>query len=487
MADIIVKNVTPKIKVILKEGLTVNNGSSEWGGITGTLSAQTDLQAALDAKATVVSLSAHTSDTNNPHSVTKAQVGLSNADNTSDANKPVSTAQQAALDLKVDKVVGKGLSTEDYTTAEKNKLAGIATGATANSSDATLLARANHTGTQTASTISDFAATVLATLLTGVAASAGTFTTTDSILTAFGKIKYLIDNIAASVRATILTGLSLADSSVVAATDSILVAVGKLQAQISLKEPTITSSSSWKKWRGDKAFRADWKDADDARYFNSWFEDFDASWSGTSGGTINGHLQGFESGTNAQLTVSASSGRTVVNYTTGTVTTGRTYLRSNLNYYIGDGTLELESQCKVNQNPTTLENSLMRFGVFDTTSIEATPVNAIYFQSVDGAAATLEWRVISYVGGVQAVNSLTGVPLVANQWYDLKIVINNAGTEALMYIDGNLVYTITAGNMPANGAYLIMQGMFKNGVGISSHSSDSDWIRYYKEFTTPRW
>lgn len=53
----------------------------------------------------------------------KGDVGLGNVDNTSDANKPVSTAQQAALDGKVDKVTGKGLSTNDYTTAEKNKLA----------------------------------------------------------------------------------------------------------------------------------------------------------------------------------------------------------------------------------------------------------------------------------------------------------------------------------------------------------------------------
>jgi hypothetical protein len=42
------------------------------------------------------------------------------------------------------------------TSAERTKLTGIADGATANSSDATLLARANHTGTQTAATISDF-------------------------------------------------------------------------------------------------------------------------------------------------------------------------------------------------------------------------------------------------------------------------------------------------------------------------------------------
>ncbi len=45
-------------------------------------------------------IDAHVANVENPHGVTKAQVGLGNVDNTSDANKPVSTAQQAALDLK---------------------------------------------------------------------------------------------------------------------------------------------------------------------------------------------------------------------------------------------------------------------------------------------------------------------------------------------------------------------------------------------------
>lgn len=40
------------------------------------------------------------------------------------------TEVDTKLDTKVDKVTGKGLSTNDYTTNEKNKLAGIATGAT---------------------------------------------------------------------------------------------------------------------------------------------------------------------------------------------------------------------------------------------------------------------------------------------------------------------------------------------------------------------
>ena len=55
-------------------------------------------------------LTAHTSNTSNPHSVTKAQVGLGNVDNTSDLNKPISTATQTALDGKLDDTQFSGLS-----------------------------------------------------------------------------------------------------------------------------------------------------------------------------------------------------------------------------------------------------------------------------------------------------------------------------------------------------------------------------------------
>jgi hypothetical protein len=46
-----------------------------------------------------------------------------------------------------------GTTNKTFSAAEDTKLAGIATGATVNSSDATLLARANHTGTQAISTV----------------------------------------------------------------------------------------------------------------------------------------------------------------------------------------------------------------------------------------------------------------------------------------------------------------------------------------------
>lgn len=57
-------------------------------------------------------------------------------------------------------------TTASFTTAQESKLAGIATAATANASDASLLARANHTGAQAAGTI-----TGLASIATSGAAS----------------------------------------------------------------------------------------------------------------------------------------------------------------------------------------------------------------------------------------------------------------------------------------------------------------------------
>ena len=50
-------------------------------------------------------LSNHIGNTSNPHSVTKAQIGLGNVDNTSDLDKPISTATQEAIDGKQDKIL----------------------------------------------------------------------------------------------------------------------------------------------------------------------------------------------------------------------------------------------------------------------------------------------------------------------------------------------------------------------------------------------
>lgn len=97
--------------------------------------------------------------------VTKAHVGLGSVDNTSNAteraavatltNKTISGASNTVSNISADATVD-GTTNKAFLATERTKLTGIATAATANDTDANLKARANHTGTQTASTISDF-------------------------------------------------------------------------------------------------------------------------------------------------------------------------------------------------------------------------------------------------------------------------------------------------------------------------------------------
>lgn len=62
-----------------------------------------------DIDAVQTNLETHINNKFNPHEVTKAQVGLGNVDNTSDANKPISTATQNALNSKFNASDGNAL------------------------------------------------------------------------------------------------------------------------------------------------------------------------------------------------------------------------------------------------------------------------------------------------------------------------------------------------------------------------------------------
>ncbi len=95
-----------------------------------------------------------------------------NSNATTIANDVVTNAKAANMAVNTIKgriTAGTG-DPEDLTAANVRTIINVADGATANSADATLLARANHTGTQTASTISDFntAADARITAATGV-------------------------------------------------------------------------------------------------------------------------------------------------------------------------------------------------------------------------------------------------------------------------------------------------------------------------------
>ena len=82
----------------------VTNKVAELGTMAGETASDYSTTAVADTLYANISyegtIDNHIADTNNPHSVTKSQVGLGNVDNTSDTDKPISTATQTALNSK---------------------------------------------------------------------------------------------------------------------------------------------------------------------------------------------------------------------------------------------------------------------------------------------------------------------------------------------------------------------------------------------------
>lgn len=88
---------TSQAGVMSSADKTKLNGLKDQAGITS------------DIDAVQTNLETHINNKSNPHEVTKDQVGLGNVDNTSDANKPISTATQTALNGKFSATDGNAL------------------------------------------------------------------------------------------------------------------------------------------------------------------------------------------------------------------------------------------------------------------------------------------------------------------------------------------------------------------------------------------
>ncbi len=108
----------PEVREIITDAGGVGGGSTAWADITG--------------KPSTFAPSSHTHPTSEVTGLDTALAG----------KQPLATVLTN--------------TTAAFTTAQETKLSGIATGATANASDASLRDRATHTGTQASSTISDF-------------------------------------------------------------------------------------------------------------------------------------------------------------------------------------------------------------------------------------------------------------------------------------------------------------------------------------------
>ena len=156
------------LSAIITDITTLQNDYAELNtkvsGLDGRITANTSL-----INQTSADLASHKNDKNNPHEVTKEQIGLDKVDNTSDLDKPLSTAAQNAITNiqstvdeqistinnkissiegqvadKVDKETGKGLSSNDFTDELKQKLENLNPGGSGVTVDAELSATSEN-------------------------------------------------------------------------------------------------------------------------------------------------------------------------------------------------------------------------------------------------------------------------------------------------------------------------------------------------------
>lgn len=103
-----------KIYVAIDTNLTYRWGGSQYVEISPSIALGETSSTAFPGdrgKALEDKVNSHVADTENPHSVTKSQVGLGKVENLAPAEMPISTATQSALDLKADKTeVTKAIS-----------------------------------------------------------------------------------------------------------------------------------------------------------------------------------------------------------------------------------------------------------------------------------------------------------------------------------------------------------------------------------------
>ncbi|MGL5113589.1 MAG: hypothetical protein ACRC6O_13230 [Flavobacterium sp.] len=183
------------------------------------------VQTELDLKADETSLQAHIDDLNNPHATTKEQIGLGNVDNTSDLDKPISTATQTVLDTKVDEInitagsLGSPSKTPSITYNEQGQIT------TASEQDIQI---AQSQVDNLTTDLSGKEPTITAGATSQYYRGDKTFQTLDTSAVPENTNLYFTEG---RTRATDLTGLNITGGSI-SSSDSILNAFGKVQNQI---------------------------------------------------------------------------------------------------------------------------------------------------------------------------------------------------------------------------------------------------------------
>jgi len=181
----------------------------------------------------------------------------------------------------------------------------------------------------------------------------------------------------------------------------------------------------------------------------------------------------------------------IIQHSTGTGASNFTGYAYGSSLYIGSGTISLETYLTVETLSTVTERFMTYFGYAGGSSNYLNIPSGIFFSYDEGGvqfsagAATPNWKCYTRVTGGTVTLTTTSVPVVAAQWYKLRIDINSAGNSVTFYIDNTLVATHTT-NIPSVTTAIAPISIMNKTIGTSARTMLTDYFMYEEIFTNAR-
>jgi hypothetical protein len=190
----------------------------------------------------------------------------------------------------------------------------------------------------------------------------------------------------------------------------------------------------------------------------------------------------------------ATSNRTnqqgVITHSTGTASTNYAGYNYGVNsLYRGTGAITLETYIIIPTLSTSGERFVTVFGEQSGSNFMS-PANCISIVYDEGGVflasgvASNNWRCFTRAGST-ITRTDTTVPVVANQWYKLRINISADGLTITFFI-GNVLVATHNTNVPLISTQLTVASYIMKSVGTTARTMQTDYFMYEEIFTNPR-
>jgi hypothetical protein len=172
-------------------------------------------------------------------------------------------------------------------------------------------------------------------------------------------------------------------------------------------------------------------------------------------------------------TNTTENARGVYDMSTGTTSTGRCSIYSAGTWVAGTHKMEYGVRLASSVALSDATDTYTIYAGYADNPGAGNVTDGIYFQYTHGTNGGRWQAIVADAGSRTAAD--TGVAPTNQVFQSLRIVVNQAGTQALFYIDGTLTNTVSAG-LPGVGDFFLWVNKIEKSVGTASRTLSVDWI-----------